>query len=114
MMTAKTITVTKGISRRDHVRVESEEGRTFTPLAAFTAAVFCIMIVLVFSFLNAAYQDAREQYVELLNKERQVVEINKALNTELMAMSQKGYIEFVAQERLGLKKPTDQEVVVLR
>ena len=100
--------------RRSHIRVETNEARRSTPLVTVGAVALCLMIVIVFSFLNSAYEETRDRYMEILKKEKQAVETNKALKMEIMAMGQKGYVEFFAQGKLGLKKPTDQEVVVLR
>jgi hypothetical protein len=36
------------------------------------------------------------------------------LKTELLAITQKGYVEFAAGERLGMKKPKEEEVFVLK
>jgi cell division protein FtsL len=83
-------------------------------------AISMILLALValalisFSFVFSAHEDARGRYIERLRKEKQIVETNKTLRTELAAVMQKGYIEFAAQERLGLKRPDEKEVVVVR
>ncbi len=73
-----------------------------------------LALVIVFFFFTGSYEEAREEFMERLKREKQIVEMNKALKMELFAITQKGYLEFAAQERLGLKRPKDEEVVVLR
>jgi len=82
--------------------------------AVIAATVSCIVLALLFFFLASACEEARGQFIEGLKKEKEIVEMNKALKMELAAVTQKGYVEFAAQERLGLKQPDDKEVVVLR
>lgn len=88
------------------------------PISRFTLSVVLIALVALalisFSFVFSAHEDARSQYIEELKKEKQAIELNKALKMELAAVTQKGYVEFAAQERLGLKPPEDKEVVVVR
>ncbi len=96
------------------IRVETQEKSIFSAFSIIAAALCCLAMMLVFFFLTASYRDAREQFVERLEREKQAMETNKALKTELVAITQKGYMEFAAKERLGLKRADDQEVVVLR
>lgn len=88
------------------------------PLSRVTVSVMLVALaafaLIAFSFVFAAHEDARSQYIESLKKEKQIAEKNKALKMELAAVTQKGYVEFAAQERLGLKRPDDKEVVVVR
>jgi cell division protein FtsL len=49
-----------------------------------------------------------------LSQEKKASELNRHLKMELLAVTQKSYVEFVAEERLGLKKPKEEEVLVLR
>ena len=107
--------ITKTMGRPASFRVTySNESRVVSRLAIVVAIIACIGAMIVFSYLHTANEDAREQLVERLKKEKHVVEMNKSLKVELKAITQKGYLEFAAKERLGLKRPTDEEVVVLR
>ena len=79
------------------------------------------VIILVFAsftflsfFIKEAYYETKGKFLERLSEEKRVTEINKSLNIELLAITQKGYVEFAAGERLGLKKPKEEEVFVLR
>ena len=102
--------------RNTYIKVEHarETAPRISPLVVITVLLSCVLLVMVFFFLTSAYEDARGQYMEKLKKEKEITEANKALKTELEAVTQKGYVEFAARERLGLKRPTDEEVVVLR
>ena len=99
-----------------YIKVEHsrESASRVSPLLVITVVLSCLLLVMVFFFLTSAYEDARGQYMEKLKKEKEIVEINKALKRELEAVTQKGYVEFAARERLGLKPPKEEEVVVLR
>ncbi len=88
--------------------------RTMSRFSAVLVIACGLAFILVFFFLSTSYEEAREEFMERLKKEKQIVEMNKALKMELLAITQKGYLEFAAQERLGLKRPKDEEVVVLR
>jgi hypothetical protein len=109
MITTRTIGRTSAI-RITYVR----QTRRVSHFAIVATVVACLAVVLLFSFLGAAHQEVREQFMEKLKVEKQIVELNKGLKMELAAITQKGYLEFATRERLGLKRPTDEEVVVLR
>ena len=108
--------ITKAAGRCTHIRVERRRHRhaRVSPPVVTAAVVSCILLALLFSFLARTCDDARVQFMDRLKKEKEIVEMNKALKMELAAVTQKGYVEFAAQERLGLKRPNDKEVVVLR
>jgi cell division protein FtsL len=72
------------------------------------------LALISFSFVFSVHEDARSQYIERLKREKAIAETNKALKMELAAVTQKSYVEFAAQERLGLKRPDEKEVVVVR
>ena len=108
--------ITKVAGRSSYIRVERRRYRQsrMSPPVVTAAVVSCIILAMLFSFLARTCEEARGQFMETLKKEKEIVEINKALKMELAAVTQKGYVEFAAQERLGLKRPNDKEVVVLR
>lgn len=105
---------TRTLSKRAYIKVERGETRVMSRLSAAMIIMCALALILVFFFLSSSYEEAREEFMERLKKEKQIVELNKALKMELFAITQKGYLEFAAQERLGLKRPKDEEVVVLR
>jgi hypothetical protein len=110
MITTRTMAV-----RRAPIRVTYlKETSNFPRLSVAVSICACIALVLAFFLLSSVHEEAREAYMAKLKAEKQVVETNKSLKMELAAITQKGYLEFAARERLGLKRPTDEEVVVLR
>lgn len=110
MITTRTVIV-----RRSPIKVTyMRDARTFSRLSVAVSVCACLALVLAFFLLSSAHEDAREEYMAKLKAEKQVVELNKNLKMELAAITQKGYLEYAARERLGLKRPTDEEVVVLR
>ncbi len=91
-----------------------------SPSSSFSPALF-VFLVLAFAvfglfsfFVKEAYNETKASFIEKLGEEKKVAEINTHLKIELLAITQKGYVEFAAGERLGLKKPKDEEVLVLR
>jgi hypothetical protein len=111
-----TKTASIGARRSTYIRIERRRRRhsRVSPSIVIAATACCIALVLLFFFLASACEEARGRFMEGLKKEKEIVEMNKALKMELAAVTQKGYVAFAAQERLGLKQPDDQEVVVLR
>lgn len=63
---------------------------------------------------RAAYHDLREELLERLRKEREAAETNSRLKLELSAITRARFVELKAKEKLGLKKPKEEEVLVLR
>ena len=61
-----------------------------------------------------SYKHARKELLEVLNKENEVIVINNRLKTDLSGITQTRLLELKAKERLGLEKPRDEEVLVLR
>jgi hypothetical protein len=82
------------------------------------ATFFIIFIVLLFVctsfFMMGVHSRTREALIETLTKEREVMETNNKLKTELAGITQARFLELKAKERLGLTKPKEEEVLVLR
>ena len=83
-------------------------------LLAFVVLFAFVSCMLVSFFVREAYDDNKGKFLERLSEEKMVTETNQHLKMELLAITQKGYVEFAAGERLGLKKPKEEEVLVLR
>jgi cell division protein FtsL len=106
---------TRIMARTTPIRVAYvKEARLTGRLSIVGMLLACLALVLIFSFLSSAHQEAREQLLEKLQSEKQTLELNKTLKMELAAITQKRYLEHAAKERLGLKRPAEAEVVVLR
>jgi len=86
--------------------------RSIKPLAlSILASAFFVVIAL---FMRGEYNNLREELIESLKREREVAEVNNRLKMELSVITRARYIELKANERLGLKKPKEEEVLVLR
>jgi hypothetical protein len=107
---------TRAIGRNAYIRVEQTSylRPRVTPLFIAVTVVICLALVLTLFFVTGIYEETRGRFIESLKKEKELVEANKALKMELAAVTQKGYMEFASRKRLGLKRPDDKEVVVLR
>lgn len=75
---------------------------------------FCLIFLIVSLFMRSAYNELREEYIEELRREKEIIDTNNALKMELSAITNARYLEFKARERLGMKKPREEEVLVLR
>lgn len=76
--------------------------------------LLCIgLLVVSFFVLRSITAELREELIFQLSREREVLRINQNLKVELSGITKKRYLELKAQE-LGLKKPREEEVVVLR
>jgi hypothetical protein len=96
-----------------YVSVKREvQQRSIKPLLlVVTASIFFIIFAL---FMRVEYDNLREELIESLKKERETAEVNNKLKMELSVITRARYIELKANERLGLKKPKEEEVLVLR
>ncbi len=89
-------------------------GHRPSALVVFAACLGMILFLVAGFIMRSAYDDAKTEFIDTLSRQKKVADTNKTLRTEFNAITQKGYMELVARERLGLKKPKDEEVVVLR
>jgi hypothetical protein len=94
-------------------RREITYGRSQSHVTFF---IICILIFFAFMsfFMMGVHNRTREALIETLKKEREVMETNNKLKTELAGITQVRLLELKAKERLGLKKPKEEEVLVLR
>ena len=76
--------------------------------------ISCLFFLCVSVFLKSSYEGLREEFIQGLARENRVICENQRLKTELSAMTHSQYLEFKAMEKLGLKKPKEEEVVVVR
>ncbi|HEX2965723.1 MAG TPA: hypothetical protein VHO84_08050 [Syntrophorhabdaceae bacterium] len=86
-----------------------------TPYVGWVIMVFfCIVLLFLSSLMTGSYKQARKELLEVLTKENEVIERNNKLKTDLSGVTQTRLLELKAKERLGLEKPRDEEVLVLR
>ncbi len=93
---------------------KKRQGNDSLLLLGVVVVISFVSFAFVSFFLKEAYVETKGRFLERLAEEKKVVDINKALKMELLAVTQKGYVEFAAEERLGLKRPKEEEVLVLR
>ena len=102
------------MQKRPYVSLK-KEGHHGRSLHSTVALVFCLVLFFVFSFfMRNAFNAEREELIESLKKEREMTLQNEKLKVELSGITRGRYIELKAKERLGLKKPKEEEVLVLR
>lgn len=100
-----------------HIAVKAfkkQQSKDSLSLLGFMVVIAFVGFAFISFFIKEAYDDAKGRFLERLSEEKNVTETNKALKMELLAITQKGYVEFAAGERLGLKRPKEEEVLVLR
>jgi len=83
-------------------------------LTIFLVVLFFISSTLVAFFVKGVTENLNDELVNRLMKEREVIETNNNLKMELSVAMRARYIELKTKERLGLKKPNEEEVLVLR
>lgn len=81
-----------------------------------TFLIVCLFIGCIFVLFLVKGDNNRlsDELVERLMRERETIEVNNNLKMELSATTRARYLEFKAKERLGLQKPKEEEVLVLR
>jgi len=96
-----------------YVSVKREvQHRSIKPL--FLVVVASVLFIIVALFMRGEYDNLREELIASLKGEKEVAEMNNKLKMELSVITRARYIELKANERLGLKKPKEEEVLVLR
>jgi hypothetical protein len=94
-------------------RREITYGRSQSHVTLFIICILIFFACMSF-FMMGVHNRTREDLIEMLKKEREVMETNNKLKSELAGITQARLLELKAKERLGLKKPTEEEVLVLR
>jgi hypothetical protein len=80
----------------------------------FLIVCFFIGCIFVLFLVKGADNQLRDELVDRLMRGRETIEANNNLKMELSVITRARYLEFKAKERLGLKKPKEEEVLVLR
>jgi ADP-heptose:LPS heptosyltransferase len=74
-----------------------------------------VLIVIVASCLLVnAHNRARQDLIETLTMERQIREQHQKLASDMAGITRSRLLALKAKERLGLTKPKDEEVLVLK
>lgn len=98
---------------RVYVYATRQETRYRGVRSTLTFVLFFLCIALFYLIIRGACSNLREDLIIQLCRERHALEVNNRLKTELSGITKKRYLEFKAKE-LGLKKPKEEEVLVLR
>ncbi len=88
-------------------------GRRRSP-AGFLIVVVVVAFAFASFFMMNIHTRSRDRLIEMLKRESAVMEKNNQLKTELAGITQARLLELKAKERLGLQKPKEEEVLVLR
>jgi hypothetical protein len=87
--------------------------RRHSPSALFVGAICLLAFVAISCLIKVAFDGLRVDYLESLRKEREVREVNIRLKAEQSALTQLRLLAMRA-EKLGLKKPREEEVLSVR
>lgn len=82
--------------------------------SVFLVTLFFIGCIFTVFLLKGANNQLRDELVDQLAREREVTETNNNLKMDLAVITRGRYLEYKVKERLGLKKPKEEEVLVLR
>jgi hypothetical protein len=95
-----------------YVSVKRETRDRYSP-SIFLIVLSFVGFVLLSFLLRGVHNQAREDLMERLGKEKEVAGINYELNIAHSATTRARFLELQAK-RLGLKKAREEEVLVLR
>lgn len=99
----------------ERVYISTKKGTVRKDSQSTLLIVTCLIVFALISFfMMSAHSQLREELIDMLRREREVIDMNNKLKTELAGVTQTRMLELKAKERLGLKKPKDEEVLVLR
>ena len=97
------------------IYIESSGDTLFTSIRPILFLGFIVAFVFVGSFLLVrAHNRARQDLIETLSLERQLKETHQKLKSDMAGITQSRLLALKAKERLGLSKPKDEEVLVLK
>ena len=103
------------MQRTRKIYIESSGDTLFTSVRPILFLGFIVVFVLVVSFLLVnEHNRARQELIETLSLERQLHETHLKLKAEMAGITQSRLLALKAKERLGLSKPKDEEVLVLK
>ena len=101
--------------RSRKIYIDTSGDKLFDGLQPILFLGFMIVFVLFVSYLLVnAHSRARQDLIETLAQERQLKDTNQRLVSEMAGITQSRLLALKAKERLGLSKPKDEEVLVLK
>ena len=96
-----------------YVSMKREAGERCYFTSIFLIALSFVGFILLSFLVRGINNQAREDLMERLLKEKEVAQINTDLNVAHSATTRARFLELQAK-RLGLKKAREEEVLVLR
>lgn len=103
------------MQRTQRIYIDSPRDRSIGSFRPILFCCFIIAFVLFVSFLLvSAHSRAREDLIETLRLERELTQTHSKLKSDLAGITQTRLLALKAKERLGLTKPKDEEVLVLK
>jgi hypothetical protein len=101
--------------RSRKVYIESSGDELFSSARPLFFLGFIVVFVLVVSFfLVNAHDRARQDLIETLTQERELRQTHQKLRSDMAGVTQSRLLALKAKERLGLTKPKEGEVFVLK
>ncbi|MBA4416443.1 MAG: hypothetical protein C0392_00820 [Syntrophus sp. (in: bacteria)] len=100
--------------QRVYVSLKKETGHHGGFHSTLIVILSFLIFILITFFTRGAFNQEREALLEILGKGREVTALNEKLKIDLASITRGRYIELKAKERLGLKRPKDGEVIILR
>ncbi len=97
------------------IYIDTSGDKLFDGLKPILFLGFVIVFVIIVSCLLVnAHSRARQDLIETLTLERQMRETHQKLASDMAGVTQSRLLALKAKERLGLTKPKDEEVLVLK
>ncbi len=97
------------------IYVDTSGDKLFDGLRPIIFLGFMIAFVIIVSCLLVnAHGRARQDLIETLTLERQLRDTHQKLASDMAGVTQSRLLTLKAKERLGLTKPKDEEVLVLK
>ena len=101
--------------RTRKVYIDTSGDKLFDSLQPILFLGFMIVIVFIVSYLLVnAHNRARQDLIETLSLERQLRDTHQKLASDMAGITRSRLLALKAKERLGLTKPKDEEVLVLK
>jgi hypothetical protein len=103
------------MQRPRRIYIDSSGDTLFASARPLFFLGFIVVFVLVVSFMIAsAHNRARQDLIETLTAERELRQTHERLRSEMAGITQSRLLALKAKERLGLTKPKEEEVLVLK
>ncbi len=101
--------------RPKKIYIDTSGDRLFDGIQPILFLAFMILFIFVTSYLLVnAHNRARQDLIETLTMERQLRETHNKLASDMAGITRARLLALKAKERLGLTKPKDEEVLVLK